>query len=461
MSRRKSSRWQTIALWSAPLLLLLGVGGFFAARAAIDAYLRSERFRTFLAEKAGRSLHAEAAIAPLHFDATSLYTDSFAARGTSEAAFSELRLEGIRAELSWRRFFEKVWQVDRVDIQRVHVDLEGPRTVPPAKAEKPREPAPPRREEKTRGSGWLPNRVEIAAANVRETNLRWKDGGLRGTAWQIQPGDGGWNFEGAGGSIGHGTLPPLDVQRIELRYREPSIFVNRAEFRQGTGGSVVASGEVNLDRELQLHASIKNVALTPWLAGDWRVRLRGDASGEVDIRTPLPARGAPEIRGTLSLANGQLEALPVLDEIAAFTRTQQFRRLALNRATAEFVRQGSRLTVTNLVIESDRLIRIEGGFVVESGLIDGTFQVGVTPGSLQWLPGSQARVFTESRGAYAWAPMRLTGPLDAPKEDLSARLTAAAAGAVIDQAVETVRDVTKGMKDATRGVLDLLLTPPK
>src|SRR5689334_23899359 len=63
-----------------------------------------------------------------------------------------------------------------------------------------------------------------------------------------------------------------------------------------------------------------------------------------------------------------------------------------------------------------------GAFTVETGLIDGAFQVGVTPGSLQWLPGAQAKVFTESRGGYVWAPMRLTGPVNKPQDDLTGRL---------------------------------------
>src|SRR5829696_10373960 len=114
--RLAAPRWKRITLWSALALLVLVVAGVFAARAAIDAYLRSERFRAFLAQKAGRTLHAESEIAPLHFDTASLYSDRFTARGDTAAAFSELRVEGIRAELTWRRFFEKVWQVDKVEI---------------------------------------------------------------------------------------------------------------------------------------------------------------------------------------------------------------------------------------------------------------------------------------------------------------------------------------------------------
>ena len=83
-------------------------------------------------------------------------------------------------------------------------------------------------------------------------------------------------------------------------------------------------------------------------------------------------------------------------------------------------------------------------------------QVGVTPSSLQWLPGSQARVFTVARDGYLWTPMRLAGPLEEPEEDLSPRLIAAAQGAIIDKATDTARDVIDSAKDAAKSALDLL-----
>jgi hypothetical protein len=95
-------------------------------------------------------------------------------------------------------------------------------------------------------------------------------------------------------------------------------------------------------------------------------------------------------------------------------------------------------------------MRIEGAFTVVGGQIDGTFQVGVTPSSLQWLPGSQERVFTVARAGYLWTPMRLTGAIEHPSEDLTPRLAAAASGAIIRNVEGTVRETAKG-------VLDLLL----
>jgi hypothetical protein len=133
--------------------------------------------------------------------------------------------------------------------------------------------------------------------------------------------------------------------------------------------------------------------------------------------------------------------------------------LNLNNVSGDFTRDDRRLHVKNFVAESDGLIRAEGEFTIENGNIDGNFQVGVTPSSLQWLPGSQAKVFTVSRGGYVWAPMHLTGPANKPTEDLSPKLIAAAQGAVIEGVQNAAGEAVKTGKDAAKSVLDLLLGP--
>jgi hypothetical protein len=189
---------------------------------------------------------------------------------------------------------------------------------------------------------------------------------------------------------------------------------------------------------------------------DWRKRLDGNLYGDVHVRSPMPMTGAPDLEGSLSLTQGRLEALPVLDQIATFTRSQQFRTLALSTASGDFKRKGDKLEVTNFIAESKGLIRIEGAFTVQNSLMDGTFQVGVTPGSLQWLPGSQGKVFTASREGYLWTSMRLTGPVDSPTEDLTPRLVAAAQGAIIEGVEKTIKDPAGTVLDTVKS----LLSPP-
>ncbi len=457
-SRRSStaapSRWKRLALWALPAVVVVAIVGYFVAKAAIDSYLRSEGFRKFIAQKASGTLRAECEIAPLQWTGANLFTEGFKAQGGEDAPFAALGLDQMRAEISLRRFFEKVWQVEQFDVQRLSLDLAGPRAALP--------PAPPlgapANSPSSSSSGWLPNRVEIAAAVVHDANLTWSGGAMRHTVVSAVPDNGGWKITGSGGKIEQNGLPALDVQTLALRYRAPSLFVNTAEFRQGGQGAVKVQGEVNFAERLDLTAAIRDLNITPFLSEDWRVRLKGQLSGDVTIRSalPLPPAG-PEIAGSLSLARSELTALPVLDQIALFTGTQQFRRLTLSKASADFRQEGPKLRVTKFVAESEGLIRLEGDFNIENGTIDGLFQVGVSATSLAFIPGSREKVFIESRGGYVWAPMRLTGPLNKPNEDLTARLSRAAGDAVIDTAKGAVQDTIKTGKDTIKSALDFLL----
>jgi hypothetical protein len=280
---------------------------------------------------------------------------------------------------------------------------------------------------------------------------------VTGLAAQFSPQEGGWRITGAGGRLEQSALPPLDIETVRLLHRAPSLFVQGAQLRQQGGGAVRLSGDVEFHRALDLRAEFDGISITPFLAEDWRVRLRGQAAGEMTVHSPLPWSGEPHLRGTVRLTQGELQALPVLDEITLFTGTEQFRRLTLTHASAEFERRGPRLEVRRFILESKGLIRIEGAFTIERETLDGAFQVGVTESSLRLLPGSRRHVFNLPREGYLWTPMRLTGPLASPRDDLSPRLAAAAAGAVLETATETVEKTIETGKDLLKRGLDLLL----
>ncbi|RYD84477.1 MAG: hypothetical protein EOP84_05380 [Verrucomicrobiaceae bacterium] len=446
------SRLLRVGLFVAAGLVVALIAAVLIGKSWMESYLRGGEFRAFVSDKAGDTLRAETQIAPLNISGQSFYTDGFTARGTSDAWFSELQLDQIRAELSTRRFWERVWQVEQVSVQRARITIDGERVPERVKSGSASAPKAP-----SLFATWIPNRVEVGSATIRETEIQWKGGAASGTHLQIKQQDEGWNIQGEGGRVVHGALPPLEVGTLKLRYREPALFVQDAELRQVTGGGTVrVNGEVQFGDKVDLTAKLDGVTMTPYLAGDWRARVHGKVSGEVRVQSSLPAQGSPILSGTLAVSEGQLEALPVLEEIATFTRTAQFRRLQITRAGGDFRQEAERLSVQNFAAESEGLIRVEGSFTIVNGQIDGSFQVGVTPASLQWLPGSQARVFTVSRGGYLWTPLRLTGPVEKPQEDLSPRLVAAAKGAIIEGAEGAVRDAAQTARDAVKGAIDSL-----
>ena len=155
--------------------------------------------------------------------------------------------------------------------------------------------------------------------------------------------------------------------------------------------------------------------LTPLQPPDGRCLLHGDLTGSAHLRSLLPA-GDLRVEGDLHLKDGEIESIPVLDEIATFTKTERFRRVAVTRGSLSFTQVAGLTTVKNLVLESEGLLRLEGSGTIAHGKIDGHFQLGVTAASLHWLPGSQARVFTVAHAGYSWTPLHVCGPADHPTD---------------------------------------------
>ena len=164
----------------------------------------------------------------------------------------------------------------------------------------------------------------------------------------------------------------------------------------------------------------------------------------------------PVVKGKVRLDNGVIETLPVLNKIADFLKTEQFRRLELSQASGDVRYDAQGWQVTNLVLEAKQLLAVRGSFTVRGKVIDGTFAVGVTPGPLQWLPGAQEKVFNTMKDGYAWTTLRITGTTDDWHEDLTMRLKIAAGEAVLDTATEVAGGALDTTKKGIDGAVDTI-----
>ena len=447
-SRRSLSR---ILLIGFAALLVLLAGMYFISVFLLNSYLHSEAFRVFLNRKTSDFFLADGEYMPVQCSGMSFYSDGYQAHGLAGSSFSDLRAEQIRAEFSPMGLFNRAWQINDIQIQRLKAGFG--RITPGAAAVFVAAP-PPQAAEPERGS-WIPNRLEIRRVQIQQTALAWSfpngNGGVQEMRMLLEPAGTALRVGGFGGRVVQDGFPPLKIDHLKVRCQLPDIFITDALFKLGDSGNIVLSGQMSMGHggAMDLHPSFNGISITPFVPDDWRASLHGLATGLATVQGRVDDPGSIQVTGKLSMTGGQLEALPILDKIASFTRTEQFRRIALQKASADFSWIASKCSVSNLVMESKGLLRLEGGCVVERGSIDGLFMVGVAPGCLRWLPGSQERVFTQERAGFVWTPVRISGPLTAMREDLTPRLVRAAG----DQMTEEVRGtVEKGVQ----GVFDLL-----
>ena len=464
--KKKRSLLSLAAPWVLLALALVFVGGFIAFRVWFFGYLKSDAFRNLIGGLNSNQLKANGEYQPFSFSDGAIYSDGFKAQGTAEASFSSLRADQLRAQINLGGLWHHAWQIDEIDIQRLDLDLghaAGPEPAPapePVPQESYAVPSMP-------AFKWLPDHVDLRKVIIQDTNLKWgqgtaQTGAINNAAFTITPDGDAWKIVCDSGTIAQQGKPNLTITQANLRYQRPTLFITDADLRYNADSSINLSGEINFEKEFDVRAKLNSIPVGPLLSTDWRAKLKGNLSGTVEISAALPLATGPNVEGNLSLSQGELEALPVLDEIATFTSTERFRRVSLTRVTANFTRTDSLLKVTNLLAESEGLIRVEGDFTVQNGMIDGTFQVGITTSSIMMLPVAlQNQVFSGSHGGYVWTTVHLTGPADHPSEDLSKRLLIATPGAIIDTAKGVIDNVPAAgtVIDEGKKAIDTVVSP--
>lgn len=444
-----SSRWFKVLAWTGVVLVVLVFAGLAGVKLWVNSYLRSPEFRKQIAARTAEQLQAQVEISPIRFDTTEFSCAGLTGEGARDGKFSDIRVEDVHGEFRlpsvWRMLFgDKKFRVESVDVQRVAVNFFETRL--------PLELPRAKKEDKL---------TEIGRITVREMLVNWQGGSVTGLAVTGTPVEGGWKIIGDGGRAKQSGLPDMDITALRVVHKEPVLFVQEAKLR-AEGGEASITGEITEKKKADLQFKVTGANVTAFLPEDWRARLHGRVTGDGRIQIPLDGQpsSAQVISGHAELQQAVLEALPVLEKIAEFTKTDRFRKLQLTQVRGDFTYDKDGLRVTNLTVESDRLIVVKGDFTVRDGQIDGTFRLGITPAPLQFLPGSQGTVFSAPQDGYAWTPLRITGPVKSPREDLTARLYAAAENAVVQKVGETatqaVGTAVDTAKKGVNGVLGLL-----
>ncbi len=456
----------------------LSIGGYLALR----AYLHSDEFRVFLAEKAGHSLKTDADLAPFHWDGLQVTSASFEAHGGPY--FTRLRADELRTEVGLGEVRRGVWLLRGASIRRLEIEIPGtraPESSPEAESATTDRPQP------KKFAGWLPQSARLEELRIEETNIAGRIGNrefaARGQSCLVRPGAkrGAFEIEAKGGTIEHPFLwfPNPRLRHAQFRTSGTHLYLLDAESKVYRNGLLDLSGEASFDNnDYTFEGGAVGINCNEVLPEDWEKRLLG----KIGVRFTMRGHdGESSVTGQLAVRDGVLTALPVLDRLAAYADSSRFRTLTLNEARTDFAWTDGRLSLTKILIASDGLMRLEGRLDIVGERLDGHFQLGLAPGTLARIPGAETVVFVERRDGLMWTPLRITGTFDNPEEDLSARLIRAAGNRMFEiipetgvkvlkftrsalghapaqavktgaQAVETGVDVVRGATDVARGI---------
>ncbi len=452
-SSSKSSHSVPWGRWVARLTLLtmllaavVSVAGYVWLR----QYLSSKEFRQMIVTDAEKALRADTTLSPLRWDGFQVNADYFEASG--ESSLQQLSIEGVKTGIDAAGVLRGVWSVSPSRITKISATVDTTAPPPPQDDTVIVEAMP---KKASWYDSWVPQKFETDSLIVNDSQIRLitRDGDaqMSGIRWEIEPTDSleKCKLRASSGRIAlpYQWAPEAKLERMRLTYQSGYLYLTDATMRVYENGRLTLGGEMDLaSQSYSLEGSLSDIRCHDVLPADWRQRLTGVIESSFSLRSGLPS---PTLKGKLTIQQGILTALPVLDKLAAYSQSLRFRTLTLHTAECDYEWSGDRIVLTNVKLGSEGLVRMEGRLTLtrmgagEPYAMNGDFQVGLAPGTLARIPGAEEDVFVPGPRGLLWAPMRLSGTTENPKEDLSDRLMAAAGARMFEIIPATGQKVLK------------------
>lgn len=444
-SRRRAGRVKTSWIGRALVgLLVLALVGFLTLFLGIRGYLHGEPFRKLLSSLAGKALGGEGEFSSFRWHGLQVRTDAFEA--VSGGPLRKIRADGIETEVGLGGLPRGVWELkgSHLRMLEAEIDLTEKQGSVPAMLPGANPPVQRRKED-----GWLPEQAEIQDAEIGNIIVHartpWGPAEWAGTRLRAVS-EGPMNYKGTldGGIVQtpFSWLPAIKLRKAGARWQDKTLFLTSLDAELWDGKTILnANGEWDASTGLGgFTGSVNGIPSKELLNETWAQRVNGELDLDFDCGL---APGSTQARGEARLNNGVLTALPVLDALAAYADTRRFRVIPLNEARTDWLWKNGTLHLSKLVLASEGLIRLEGGLTLKGRDLDGTFRLGLPPGTLSRIPGAETVVFTPGERGLLWTPIRVTGTLDQPREDLTDRLIAAAGARMFELLPETGEKVIR------------------
>lgn len=433
----------------AVILLVLAIGGGAIGYGLIRSYLHSDAFRVLLSNQVSDALEVEGAFAPLRWDGLAARTEKF--EGIGEGDLLAIRADDVRTEIGLDGFRDGYWLLKNSAVRNLEVTFDARSDEDDPLPELDVSPPDlPDREKKRR---WYPSELRYDTVNVENLSatvvldngeLHLKNHRIR--AHNVAGGD-AVDFDVRGGTITTPLerLPEMRLDEMKARHLDDTVFLTSARFRVFKNGVMDVAGEwEGSTGAYAFQGKSTGIDCADLLDDDWARRLTGQVL--LDFTVTDHGEG-PRARGSMEIREGVLTALPLLDSLSAYADTQRFRTLMLHEARSDWEWVDGRFFLTNIRLTSEGLVRILGSLTVgEDGELDGSFRLGLAPGTLSRIPGAETVVFQPGDHGLLWTSLRVTGTLDDPEEDLTNRLIAAAGMRMFDILPETGERVIRNTR---------------
>lgn len=412
------------------IALVLAIGGGGVGYGLMRSYLHSDGFRVMVSDQVSQALDVEGAFGPLRWDGLAARTTGFEAAGDGQLL--AIKADDVRTEIGLGGLRDGYWLLKDSAVRRLEVEFDARTTDEFIDPEL--EVSPPPMPEAPDKRGWFPSELRYDTVDVTDLSARvvLDDGELDMKNHRLRLRNIGANdaldVEVRGGTIltPFEWLPELRLDEVLGRYQGESFFLTTAKFGVFGRGRLDAAGEWNGETgKYAVQGGTEGIQCSDLLDEDWSRRLTGHLTADYVVMGD--GSGGPRAHGTLELHDGMLSALPLLDSLSAYADTRRFRELTLHEAHSDWEWEDGTFVLRNLRLGSEGLVRLEGTLAIDSdGEMDGSFRLGVVPGTLSRIPGAETVVFRPGEDGLLWTSLKITGNVNHPREDLTGRLIASA-----------------------------------
>ena len=410
------------------VLLVLGLAGYFAATRTMDHLVRDGTFLRLISRKTAVKLNADSCgYLPLAWRGMLIRSDGVLARSQPPHSPFELSATNLRAHSSLKNLWQRKFTITLLEASHLEAAF-GPAAATQLTRILPRQP-----ELEPKIDTNSPINLDIRETDIPRTDIFWGKtadgvGGLKEVHSRFFTKDHGLEIFGRGGTFHQTGWPDLNVDELHFDWSEHKLVVKSAflSLGQPRNFSVTGGFEFGEHGSMKLHLSAKQAPAEPFVTGYWKGKFEGAIDSESDLEKQLEADAKVNANGELNFSRVSVHDVQALKQIAVVTRHPQFEKPKIDILRFRYRLNGDRLEISAFEGEVRGLLRLEGGFAIDHGEIDGTFKVGAAPDVVETIPGAREKVFTESHDGYLWTTMHLSGPAKHPHEDLKERLVAAA-----------------------------------
>jgi hypothetical protein len=160
-----------------------------------------------------------------------------------------------------------------------------------------------------------------------------------------------------------------------------------------------------------------------FLSDRWKVLFKGLITGKGNFTGPLLTWEAGTSTGSFEAGEARLQAFPILENLSLLTGIAGLTSVQIDTAKADLHYHDRQFDFKNIVIRKENTLRWEGNLsVLPDQTLRGETSLGLSTDATDLIPQLRQSIFTEQREGFDWTPVKISGDIDQPREDLTPRL---------------------------------------